>query len=222
MSFGHLLFGFAGRAGRLHFWLGQLALVVLIAAIVAMSFVALASAKGASTPQELLGAIGILFLVFIAFFVLAAWMSWAVAVKRLHDRNKSGSWLLITLAPTALALWTGFTQGLPALMLLDKSPLMMALQLAIFAWYVIELGVLKGTPGGNMYGPAPGGGSSFDSGFEDLFHGDADVAAQAPARREVVQVAPAAVTKTQAVQRMVKQPASGRHPGAFGRRGSHA
>jgi hypothetical protein len=33
---------------------------------------------------------------------------------------------------------------------------------------------------------------------------------------------PAAVAKTRTVQRMVKQPATGRHPGAFGRRGSHA
>jgi uncharacterized membrane protein YhaH (DUF805 family) len=107
--------------------------------------------------------------VFIAFFVLTAWMSWAVAVKRLHDRNKSGTWLLITLVPTAVVVWTWFTQGFAALVLLDKSPLMIVLQLGIFAWYVIELGCLKGTPGGNMYGPAPGGSAGFDSGFDDLF-----------------------------------------------------
>lgn len=222
MSIGHLLFGFQGRASRLHFWLGQLALVVLIVVIVAMSLFGLASAKGATTPQELLGAIGILFLVFIAFFVLAAWVSWAVAVKRLHDRNKSGKWLLLTLAPTAIVLWTWFTQGLPAVILLDKSPLMLVLQLVIAAWYIIELGFLKGTPGGNMYGPAHGGGGCLASGFDDLFHGDAGLADEAPARRESVHAAPAAVTKTQTVQRMVKQPATGRHSGAFGRRGSHA
>lgn len=222
MSIGHLLFGFQGRASRAHFWLGQLAIVVMIVVIVAMIIFGFATAKGASTPHEFLGAIGILLLVFVACFVLLAWISWAVAVKRLHDRNKSSKWLLIGLAPTVIVLWTLFTQGLAAMVMLDKSPLMIVLQLAVGGWYLIELGFLKGTPGGNMYGPAPGGGAGFESGFDDLFQQGAEAAGAASGGREPVPAMPAAVAKTQAVQRMVKQPATGRHPGAFGRRGSHA
>lgn len=221
MSIGHLLFGFQGRANRLQFWLGQLALLVLMVGLAVMAYFGFISAAGATTPQALLGAIGILFLVYVAFMVLAAWLSWAVAVKRLHDRNKSGSWLMITLAPTVLVVWTLFTQGLAALPQLGSQPLLIVLQIAVSGWYLIELGILKGTPGGNMYGPPPGGSEGFESGFDDLFH-DESAAVVAPAGpQQAARVTPAAPARP-VVQKMVKQPTAGRHPHAFGRRGSHA
>ena len=58
--------------------------------------------------------------------VLAFWISLAVGVKRWHDRNKSGWWMLIILVPVIGSLW-----------------------------YLIECGFLKGTTGPNTYGPDP-------------------------------------------------------------------
>ena len=49
----------------------------------------------------------------------------AVSVKRLHDRNRSGWLLLLSLIPV------------------------------INLWIALELGVLKGTEGANKYGPDP-------------------------------------------------------------------
>jgi uncharacterized membrane protein YhaH (DUF805 family) len=47
-------------------------------------------------------------------------------VKRYHDRNKSGWWILIVFVPVIGGLW-----------------------------YFIECGFLRGTPGPNTYGPDP-------------------------------------------------------------------
>ena len=53
-------------------------------------------------------------------------MQVAIGVKRLHDRNKTGWWMLIILLPVIGGLW-----------------------------YLIECGFLKGTTGPNTYGPDP-------------------------------------------------------------------
>ena len=94
-----LLFGFQGRANRAKFWL--VALGILVVEV-------------------------ILFAVILVFVVIATWISIAVAVKRYHDRNKSGWWVLIVFVPVIGGLW-----------------------------YLIECGFLRGTPGPNTYGPDP-------------------------------------------------------------------
>ena len=60
--------------------------------------------------------------------LVAVWMKVAVLVKRWHDRDKSGWWVLITLIP-----FIGWI------------------------WQLIECGFLDGTPGSNKYGPSPKG-----------------------------------------------------------------
>lgn len=54
------------------------------------------------------------------------YFSLAVATKRWHDRGKSGWWSLILIVPVV---------GL--------------------VWYLIECGILAGTPGPNRFGPDP-------------------------------------------------------------------
>jgi uncharacterized membrane protein YhaH (DUF805 family) len=58
--------------------------------------------------------------------VLILWSKLAVLIKRWHDRNKSGWWVLINLVPLIGAIWT-----------------------------FIECGFLKGTSGSNRYGASP-------------------------------------------------------------------
>lgn len=50
----------------------------------------------------------------------------AVGIKRFHDRDKTGWWVLVALIP--IIGWI---------------------------WYLVECGVLKGTEGDNKYGPDP-------------------------------------------------------------------
>jgi uncharacterized membrane protein YhaH (DUF805 family) len=120
----NLLFGFQGRVNRAKFWLVALGIfvveVILFAAI-------LGGAAMSGDPEQIADAIGPLAgVVIFAFAVIATWISIAVAVKRYHDRNKSGWWVLIVLVPVIGGLW-----------------------------YLIECGFLRGTPGPNTYGPDP-------------------------------------------------------------------
>ena len=120
----NLLFGFQGRTNRAKFWL--VALIILV--IEFILFGALGSMIGMSAdPEQALNAIGpVAWIVIVVFGIVAPWISVAVAVKRYHDRNKSGWWVLIVFVPVIGGLW-----------------------------YLIECGFLRGTPGPNNYGPDP-------------------------------------------------------------------
>jgi uncharacterized membrane protein YhaH (DUF805 family) len=119
-----LLFGFQGRANRAKFWLVALGIfvieVILFAAI-------LGGAAMSGDPEQIASAIGpFAGIVIFVFLVIATWISIAVAVKRYHDRNKSGWWVLIVFVPVIGGIW-----------------------------YLIECGFLRGTLGPNNYGPDP-------------------------------------------------------------------
>lgn len=111
------LFSFGGRINRQTYWIIVIALIV-IEAIMALLI------RSDNTALIALASI-----VFIVLFVA----SLATQVKRWHDRDKSGWWVLITLVPLIGALWS-----------------------------LIELGFLPGTPGNNRFG-APSSGSPFES-----------------------------------------------------------
>jgi uncharacterized membrane protein YhaH (DUF805 family) len=120
----NLLFGFQGRTNRAKFWLVALAIFVVEAILFAMlgSNVAMSD-----DPQEALARMGpVTSIVLVLFGILVTWISIAVGIKRFHDRNKSGVWVLIIFVPVIGSLW-----------------------------YLIECGFLKGTTGPNNYGPDP-------------------------------------------------------------------
>jgi len=119
-----LLFGFQGRANRAKFWLVALAIFV----VEAILFAVLGSNVAMSDdPQEALARMGpVTSIVLLLFGILVTWISIAVGIKRFHDRNKSGVWILIIFVPVIGGLW-----------------------------YLIECGFLRGTVGPNDYGPDP-------------------------------------------------------------------
>jgi uncharacterized membrane protein YhaH (DUF805 family) len=91
-----------------------------------------------------------LLIVFIAFTVVSWISAFAVGVKRLHDRDKSGWWILLFyLAPSVLGSiantseqpLVGFVLGVGSFV--------------ISIWALVELGFLRGTVGPNRYGPDP-------------------------------------------------------------------
>jgi|SRR5450631_1150705 uncharacterized membrane protein YhaH (DUF805 family) len=120
----NLLFGFRGRITRAKFWLVALAIFV----VELILFAALGgNAAMWANPQAALAAIGpVAGIVFLIFGVVVTWISLAVAVKRYHDRDKSGWWVLIILVPVIGGLW-----------------------------YLIECGFLRGSEGHNKYGHDP-------------------------------------------------------------------
>jgi uncharacterized membrane protein YhaH (DUF805 family) len=120
----NLLFGVRGRITRAKFWLVALGILV----IEAILFAALGGTAAMSgDPDRALAAIGPVggFVLFIVG-LLVTWISVVVAIKRFHDRDKSGWWVLIIFVPVIGGLW-----------------------------YLIECGFLRGTDGHNKYGPDP-------------------------------------------------------------------
>lgn len=116
MDIAHLLFSFQGRIRRRDFWI-----VFLIFSIVtSISLPRLFGLPGAHPDFSGEGLIG------LAIFVLSVWIHLAVLVKRWHDRDKSGWWVLIALIP--VIGWI---------------------------WQLVEAGFLEGTPGVNRYGLPP-------------------------------------------------------------------
>ena len=79
----------------------------------------------------------------------------AVGIKRLHDRNRSGWYLLLFyLAPTALVV-AGILIGVT----MDETTIVSTI-LGVAAgitgvWAFVEMGCLRGTIGVNQYGPDP-------------------------------------------------------------------
>lgn len=109
------LFSFSGRCGRGEWW--GVTVGIIVVAIIA----------GLLVESENVIAI----LVAIALYVVMVWISLATSVKRWHDRNKSGWWILIGLVPIIGGIWS-----------------------------LIEQGFLSGTDGPNSYGTS-GDGSAF-------------------------------------------------------------
>ena len=104
----HLLLRFDGRINRAKFWSGVGALIV--AYIVIFGLFAIDS----SALRALLG---------VAYLAMI-WPSLAISIKRWHDRDKSGWWVLIGLVPVIGGIWA-----------------------------LVETGFLAGTSGPNQYGP---------------------------------------------------------------------
>ncbi|MEN8040981.1 MAG: DUF805 domain-containing protein [Actinomycetota bacterium] len=110
-----LFFSFDGRINRGKFWAGigmMWLLALIVGGIIGFGLFAVSKALG--------------WIVFIVVYAAALWIGLALSVKRWHDRDKSGWWILIGLVPIIGGLWA-----------------------------LIETGFLPGTDGNNQYGPDP-------------------------------------------------------------------
>lgn len=118
-SLSHTLFSFKGRLRRSDYWLGGLIVfagMITFAMVMAEVFgVDIADTTDVRTSAIQAGAV-----------LLFMWPNLAVSVKRLHDRNQSGWWVLLSFLPVIGNAWT-----------------------------VINLGILRGTEGDNRYGAEP-------------------------------------------------------------------
>jgi uncharacterized membrane protein YhaH (DUF805 family) len=120
MDIMHLLFSFQGRIRRLHFWLGLISVAVVFGVVISVLMGMSGMAQGTPNPL-VMGLMGLLYIPYI-------WIALAIDVKRCHDRDKSGWFVLIGLIPLIGVIWL-----------------------------LIELGFLDGTQGPNRFGPSPKG-----------------------------------------------------------------
>jgi uncharacterized membrane protein YhaH (DUF805 family) len=106
--------GFSGRARRMEYWM-----FTLINVLISIGLAIVDVMTGMASPVTGLGVLSCIYA--LAVFV----PSLAVSVRRLHDTDRSGWWLLIAFIP-----------------------LIGAIVLLVFM-------LLDGTPGDNKYGPSP-------------------------------------------------------------------
>ena len=137
LNWPYLLFGTRGRIGRASWWIASCALMGIGFAVL-----------------SLIGRNIVLAILLALMGLVIVYCLLAVAVKRLHDRDKRGWWILlfavtpIMLASVVSALgedWIGST--------LDYAAWILVLAIAI--WALLEFGFMPGTGGSNRYGPDP-------------------------------------------------------------------
>jgi uncharacterized membrane protein YhaH (DUF805 family) len=115
-----LFFSFGGRIGRETFWIG----ILVLAAGWIVPFVLLTAIQDVTGQPGLLMSetAGWVFSLWIAFLFFA---DFPIVIKRLHDLDMSGWWVLFKFVPLGYFL------------------------------FLLMLGVFKGTRGPNRYGPDP-------------------------------------------------------------------
>lgn len=142
MGIEKLLFSFQGRIDRLTWWVAQIGLGILFAVVF---FVFKMS----------LGTIPAVLSVFPLY-----WSTTALNVKRLHDRGKSGWWLLALGAAGALTSWSGllvpYAKADPSLASVVLGLAGIAILIGLWSlWIMIQMMFFVGSPGPNKYGQPP-------------------------------------------------------------------
>ncbi len=126
MPISYVWFAFNGRINRKVYWQKGFLLVVLVQIVFQSIAMAIDFGLEAVLGPESIGRFVFAVIYGLPFLVFTLWVSFAVTVKRFHDRGRTGWFLLIALIPVI---------G--------------------FIWLAVELMFLKGTSGENRFGPDP-------------------------------------------------------------------
>jgi uncharacterized membrane protein YhaH (DUF805 family) len=130
---------FKGRIGRDRYW--RLTVLCGLASIVALFFVAITANQTSRSPVNVLAAVVAIAGVFI--FVAACVALFVVGIWRLHDRGKSGFWIILYYpVPLILALLAIHPDR--------QGTVPECIALAILVWAIIDLGILEGKPVGSV------------------------------------------------------------------------
>lgn len=127
-------FSFRGRVGRREYWL-----TVIVSWVVLFA---------AGTLAAVLGGFGLI--VAVPLFGLVLWATLAILVRRLHDRGRSGWWLLLMLGPVLTLSFLGAAASTADK---DAGAFFQLLSFPFSLWILIDLGCLPGKPGVNRFGP---------------------------------------------------------------------
>ena len=154
---------FSGRSRRMEYWMFQLFLFLVYAAIMVLMMVVGGGAlMAAGDPGAVAAAGGAAMIIFALYglFALAMFIpSLAVSVRRLHDTNRSGWWILAPIAGYVLVVIGGVmaaaspdNPGLGGIIGVIGLIAVIGLGLTVLVFMFLE-----GTRGPNNYGPDPKG-----------------------------------------------------------------
>ena len=141
MDWGNLFFGFSGRINRAKFWIAALVYAAINIVLTALGY----ATDQSGVFQAINGMLSIVILI----------SGIAVGIKRLHDRNKSGWYLLLFyLLPSILGV-ASILVGVTVDESTTIATILGLLAFAVIVWAFVEMGCLRGTIGVNPYGPDP-------------------------------------------------------------------
>ena len=155
---------FSGRSRRMEFWLWQVfqvALYILVIVVtIALGGGAMMMADGDTSQVVAAGGAILLIFALYGIYCLAVFIpSLAVAVRRLHDTNRSGWWVAAPVLPYILLVVAGgVASGSPdsavaaGMLGLVATLVLLGLVLVLIVFYFLD-----GTPGANRFGPDPKG-----------------------------------------------------------------
>jgi uncharacterized membrane protein YhaH (DUF805 family) len=145
------MFSFEGRINRAKYWLAGLIFLIGAMLYLTTSIYALAgSLRGANAAWAATLFPILLYAITYPLFAVGIWSYAATTIKRLHDRNKSGWWIVPFFVVPVLFDKVGDRLG--------ESNLAFFIGLIAFVlgvWSFVETFCLRGTRGPNRFGPDP-------------------------------------------------------------------
>jgi len=162
MNFLQVLFSFRGRINRAKYWLAAVFWAVVdfivfgvLTVMLAKDILALGSEPSGADIVRVILNFGLGIVLVILLVLVPSLVSWfAIGVKRLHDRDQSGWWMLLFFFGPGVASAVGQNSHSDALALV-----LSLVSIGISIWAFVVLGCLPGTRGPNRYGPDPLGGT---------------------------------------------------------------
>lgn len=155
-------FEFSGRSRRMEYWMWIVLQIIISTVMVTILMVLGSSAAFIGDPGAIMAMGGAVLVIFALYALLSLVFfipSLAVTVRRLHDTNRSGLWILGVLVPYIIIfLAFGMAGSAPS----QESLAMAGLITMVASLFILGFGVtllvfmfLEGTPGPNRYGPDP-------------------------------------------------------------------
>jgi uncharacterized membrane protein YhaH (DUF805 family) len=141
---------FSGRASRPEYWWFVLGLIV--------TYIVISIVESILGINRMIGGVYGPLMVLLWLATIVPQIS--VGVRRLHDTNRSGWWLLLPLIPYCLAFILGGSAMLSGSITgLGVAGIFLMIG-AVCAIVLLVFMILPGTPGDNRYGPVSGGAAS--------------------------------------------------------------
>ena len=139
LTWKEILFSFKGRIPRRQYW-GGIGILILSSVPIGLIIFAIGDSKSAVS-------IAFVAIIGIVAYIALIWASFALGIKRWHDRDKSGWWMLIGFIP--------IIGGMVNRVTVDFHGLISFISLIAAIWSFVEQGCLRGTEGPNRFGDDP-------------------------------------------------------------------
>ncbi len=141
---------FSGRSRRQEYWM-----FFLFNIIISIVLALLDQLLGLKLTSEGINNTGVLGVIYsLATFVPGL----SIAVRRLHDTNRSGWFLLLPIAPYILVILGLILRGFGSILIIIGCLAVLGLAILLIVWLATE-----GTSGENQYGSDPKGTNGFSS-----------------------------------------------------------